>query len=401
MSSYRALLARPAARALALACGLGWLSFASYILGLVLAVHAATGSFAVAGAAVAAFTAGSALLAPLRGRFVDRRGPRALGYLAPVHAGALLLVLLSCASSPDAWVLVASAGLAGATAPPLIATARSIWPQVSGPEMARTAHALNAALGDGAQVLGPALTGALAALASPLVALALLVPGPLLGSLILAHAAPSRASQAAPSGRAHRVWGVLHHSAGLRTLVACEVGLGVWLGALEVAAPAIAAQSGAAALAAVPLTLFAAGSIVVSLWTGRGLLRRSPTWRYLAGSIALAAVLPVCLLIPSLAGIAAVAVLAGAGFGLLNVAVFELLDRIVASDHAVEAFTWITTGQGAGLAAGAAATGQLARSGPSSALLLVAFPAAAAAAIAVVNRSALRARPLSAEPSRR
>ena len=66
-STYRALFRRAEARSVALSCGLGWLSFAGYGLAIVLAVEAATGSFAVAGATVAAFSAGSALLAPLRG----------------------------------------------------------------------------------------------------------------------------------------------------------------------------------------------------------------------------------------------------------------------------------------------------------------------------------------------
>jgi hypothetical protein len=41
MSAYSALLARPGARGLALACAAGWLSFDSYGLAVVLAVAAA------------------------------------------------------------------------------------------------------------------------------------------------------------------------------------------------------------------------------------------------------------------------------------------------------------------------------------------------------------------------
>src|SRR5690242_19546132 len=96
MPTYRALLARPGARGLALACGLGWLSFGSYGLAIVLAVHAATGSFASAGVAIAAFSAGAGALAPLRGRFVDARGPRALAPFAPLSAGALTLLAAGC-----------------------------------------------------------------------------------------------------------------------------------------------------------------------------------------------------------------------------------------------------------------------------------------------------------------
>src|SRR3954471_269827 len=190
MSTYRALLARPGARALALACGLGWLSFGSYGLAVVLAVHAASGSFAAAGAAVAAFSAGSGLLAPLRGRFVDARGRRALAVFAPVHAAGLVLLVAGCAAGWSRPALVAVAGVAGATCPPLIATARSVWPGVAGPELAQAAHAVNAALGDVAMVVGPAVVGAVAGLVSPAFALAAMIPGPAIGALIVARAGP-------------------------------------------------------------------------------------------------------------------------------------------------------------------------------------------------------------------
>jgi MFS family permease len=177
MSSYRALFARPKTRALAAACGLGWLSFSSYGLAIVLAVEAATASFGAAGATVAAFTCGSAVLAPLRGRSVDRRGPRALLLFAPLHAIALVVLVIACASWHNRLALIVSGALAGAATPPLIATARAVWARVTGSELAQAGHALNAALGDVAQVVGPALTAIVAAATSPLVALALLIPG--------------------------------------------------------------------------------------------------------------------------------------------------------------------------------------------------------------------------------
>jgi hypothetical protein len=405
MSSYRALFARPKTRALAAACGLGWLSFSSYGLAIVLAVEAATGSFAAAGATVAAFTAGSAVFAPLRGRVVDRRGPRALLLLAPAHAIALAVLVVACASWHSRLALLGSGALAGTATPPLIATARIAWARVAGAELAHVGHALNAALGDAAQVVGPALTSIAAAATSPLVALGLLIPGAAAGALLLAAIAPARdavdaaaapgsdepasAAPARPPDR-HRIWGVLRESAGLRVIVVCEVALGAWLGALEVAAPLVATSSGAPELGAAPLSLFAVGSVVLSLWAGRGGWGHTATWRYLVGSVAVALVLPVSLLAPSLVGVTLVACAAGAGFGLLNVALFQLLDELVAPDRAVEAFTWVTTGQAAGLALGSAGAGQLSSDGPSTALLLVAVPAALAAIVALANSARLR-----------
>jgi hypothetical protein len=64
---------------------------------------------------------------------------------------------------------------------------------------------------------------------------------------------------------------------------------------------------------------------------------------------------------------------------------------VVSADRAVEAFTWLTTGQAAGTAAGAAAVGALAQAGAVAGLGLVAAAPAAAAAIACARRRSLGA----------
>jgi len=196
------------------------------------------------------------------------------------------------------WPLPAAAALAGATAPPLIATARACWPQVAGPDLASTGHALNAALGDAAGVAGPAVTGVLAAAVSPLAALWACVPGPGIGVLLLARAAPR--ARARSSRSAHRLLGVLGDSAGLRTIVLADCALGVTLGALEVAAPAIASATGPAGLGALPLACLATSSATASLWTGSG-HRRPAAARFLVGWLVLAAALLPCLAAGSLA----------------------------------------------------------------------------------------------------
>jgi hypothetical protein len=71
------------------------------------------------------------------------------------------------------------------------------------------------------------------------------------------------------------------------------------------------------------------------------------------------------------------------------VALFELLDEVVVARRAVQAFTWLTTAQGAGLAAGAAAAGALARGGAVDVVVLAAAAAATAAAAAIGLRGVL------------
>ena len=79
----------------------------------------ATGSFAAAGVAGGAFSAGVALAAPLRGRLIDLRGARAtLPLMALISAFALAAIALTASASPVA-VLVVLAAVSGAITPSL------------------------------------------------------------------------------------------------------------------------------------------------------------------------------------------------------------------------------------------------------------------------------------------
>src|SRR5579885_2883115 len=111
LSSYRALFRRAGVRPVAVACGLAWFSFQGYTFAIILAVHAATRSFAVAGGVVAAFSAGSALVAPVRGRFIDRRGPASLGVFGAAHACWAGALVAGCALRAGVPLLLACGAL--------------------------------------------------------------------------------------------------------------------------------------------------------------------------------------------------------------------------------------------------------------------------------------------------
>ncbi len=91
----------------------------------------------------------------------------------------------------------------------------------------------------------------------------------------------------------------------------------------------------------------------------------------------------------SVGALAAVLAVAGTGFALLNVGCLELLDVVVPGRNAVEALTWLTSAEGLGLAAGAAAAGALAGLGPAAALAVAAVAPSAVAAVAVARRGTL------------
>jgi hypothetical protein len=107
------------------------------------------------------------------------------------------------------------------------------------------------------------------------------------------------------------------------------------------------------------------------------------------GSIGLAAVLASVLLGPSLLPLSLILAFAGVAFGLVNVALFELLDLVVPGRNAVEALTWVTTAEGVGLAAGATGAGAAAVHSPSGVLLILALAPSAGAAVALTRRSSL------------
>ena len=81
---------------------------------------------------------------------------------------------------------------------------------------------------------------------------------------------------------------------------------------------------------------------------------------------------------------------AGGCLGVVNVALYELLDLVVPERNAVQALTWITTAEGLGLAIGATLAGAIAAHSPAGALAIPALAPAAGAGVALARRGTLR-----------
>jgi hypothetical protein len=380
--AYSGLFAAVGARRLAVASALGWLGFGALALAIVLTVQRASGSPSVAGVALAGFSLGSAL-APLRGRLVDRFGVRrALVPMAAASGACLIGLALAARGGAADAPLVALAGLAGVTVPPLIASARVVWPVVVAPEHLQPAYGIQALLGDIGGVAGPALAGALTALLSPSAALVMCGLLPVAGALLLARLPwPERD----PGARTRA--GALA-SPGIRTLVLADAGVFGGLGALDVTLPVVAERGGTAAAAAIPLAVLAATSALASLFYGTRPM--PPARRYAIAVTGLVVTLAPLLAVRSALAAAAVLAVAGIAFAATNVAMFELLDVVAPPGTGAEALTWLTTAGGAGSALGAVLAGHLAADGRLSAALAVpcAF-VAVAAAVTLARRGTL------------
>ena len=350
--SYRALLGRPAVLPLLGALSAAWLSFGMVGLAVILTAHGATGSYSSAGAVMAAFAFGASMLAPVRGRIIDRHGARPWLVLFAAGFGGSLLLLAGLASSgTGTWPLIACAGAAGISAPPLVATLRGLWSQVVEEAALRRAYTLTALIGDVGMVAAPALCGLLFVLApwSPLVVCAL---SPMLGAVIVARRAPSASSRGSSRGSEPPLLG----SGRMRRLLVVSVALGAALGLVEIAVPASASRWGIERYSGLMLASFALGSVAGGLWFGRRRWRRSAQERYLLAAVCLALALAPLALATTPKALAALLFIAGLGYGPATISLFEALDVITRS-RSTEALTWVTTAEAAGIATGAAASG--------------------------------------------
>jgi hypothetical protein len=379
--TYAGLLARPGARRAFGAAAVARLSFGMAGLSLLLLIHQATGSYAAAGAASGAFSAGT-LTAPVKARLMDRRGQRVTLPLLGLGAAAALLVmaLLGQAGCRNPAPYLAACAVAGALMPPVGAAMRARWAVIAGGRNLERAYSLDAATEETLFMAGPLLTGLAVTVAGPV--LPLLVTAALLatGCMLLAAAGP------AGPAREPRRPGLAGPLAvpGFRVLLAIVGVTSLGLGAIDVTITARAVADHHPGAAGCILAAASLGSALGGLaWGKRRHRSRTSTQMtgllvVMAGGIALAAIAPDLLL----AGVA----LALTGTVLAPSAVLSYLSAERLAGPGAEASTWVNTAWNGGLAAGLALAGlAVSRAGTTTPLLAGAV-VLACAALAVLRR---------------
>jgi MFS family permease len=391
--SYLAILRVPHARPLVLASLVGRLSSGTGPLALVLYVQDATGSFASAGAASAATLLANGLLAPVRGRLVDRYGQRrCLPPLAICFAAALAgVVAVARPGRAGVVATVALAAAAGATVPPLSASMRVLWVSLvgRGPQL-QTAYALDAVLEEVLFVVGPLLAGVLAAGVDP--AAGLLAAGglALLGTFGFVVSPVSWAWSGRQARRAG--WAGSMASPGMRTLALTLAGVGAAIGVWEIGVVAAARREGVTEVAGVLLAAWAAASAVGGLWYGSRTWRGATGRRFLALLALLALVGVPMAAAPSLVALGVVVAVVGLITAPLESSAFVLAAELAPPGTLTESATWVTTAMNVAAAAGIALAGTLVdRAGVSSTLLIAWGCASAALVVALAGRASLGA----------
>ncbi|MFI0422425.1 MFS transporter [Spongiactinospora sp. 9N601] len=375
-ASYAAVLRAPLASRTFSAALVGRLSYGIVFLSLVLAFTQATGSYTMAGGAIALFGLASSLLSPLRAQLVDRYGIRRV--LPPMAiAYALLLALVAVLTwrpgTPSAplWSL---AGITGAFTPPLGPIMRTLWSDLlSDRTLLHRAYSLDTVAEELLYVTGPLIAGSLTGLAHPSLGVLISAVLMIVGSLALAA---SPAADPAFSGRLRQGevpptstpcsdkptksrWSLFAGIADVRRLVLVTVGVGMCLGSLSLFMVAFAERHAQLAAVAWVEAALAAGSAVGGLTYGAVPWRLKLESRLPLLATGLALSLAAAGFAPNIGVLSVLVGIAGLFLAPALTTAYMLADEAAATGAKTQASAWVNTAFNTGSAAGSAYAGLL------------------------------------------
>lgn len=315
------------------------------------------GDYLAGGMAAAVYGIGLALGAPPLARAVSRFGARAvLTVSCAAYSTALATTVVAVRTGAPVSAVLVAVVVAGLTAPPLAVCVRASWASmIDDPDVRRTAYSVQSTTMELFYIVGPAITGLLAALRDPTWALALAGCCAVAGALLFARSAPTLGTVK----DTRRRW-LLKPSRELVSLALVMLAVTSSFGFLELAVVAEAASSPAAA--GLLLAAWSAGSAVGGIVYG-GTASPSDERRHVGR-----------LLTALAAGMAAPVICSGGPLWLLAVALaisgvvlapavaglFAVVPSTVAStDEVTEAFGWLASMSLVGTALGSGLAGAL------------------------------------------
>ncbi|HST98543.1 MAG TPA: MFS transporter [Geodermatophilus sp.] len=379
---YLHVLRTPHALPMVLAAFIGRLPLSMIGLGSVLLVQDYTGSYGLGGAVAAVGAVASAVSGPVIGRLADAHAQRRvlLSVLA-VFVVSGFVFLTSVREDWPLWTVFLSAGATGASLPPVASMIRVRWTHLlRGTPRLPTALAMESVVDEFVFIVGPVLVTFLSTTGHATSGVVTAFVLAIIGSLLFA--AQSR-TEPPPHGHAARSGPSAIRTPGIRVLFVVGAAVGAVLGTLEIALVAFADERGAMALSGVLIAALAVGSMASGIGWG------SVHWRHplrhrlvvVLGvltvlSLPLALVDDVWVLIPFV-------VLAGLAVSPSLISSFTLAEVLVPRSATTEAFTWIGTALGLGVAVGSSAAGKLVDTVGANRAFLVATLAAAIATVVV------------------
>src|SRR3954464_12725803 len=365
-----------------LAAFIGRLPLSMVGLGCVLLVASETGSYGLGGAIAAVGAVTTALAVPVIGGLADSHGQRRV--LLPV----LLIFVVSGMAFLAAikhdwplWTVFLAAGVSGACIPPVSSMIRVRWTHLlHGSRRLPTALAMESVVDEFVFIVGPVLVTFLSTTGHATSGVVTAFTLATVGSLLFAAQART---EPPPGGHESRSGPSAMRTPGLRVLFVVGGSVGAILGTLEIALVGFADQVGARSMSGVLIAGLALGSMASGI--GWGTVHwRLPLRHRLFGVLAL---MTVCTL-PLLVGhdiwiMLPCVVLAGVAVSPSLISSFTLAEVLVPRAAVTEAFTWIGTALGLGVAVGASLAGKIVDIAGANSAFLVATTAAAIAAVTV------------------
>ena len=320
--------------------------------------------FKIAGLAVAAVGLGSAVSAPILGRFMDRIGPFPVVAIATVVSliGQLsfLAALLSHQSS---WLLLACATLVGLANPQIGSVARSYWSRLA--DRHHDASLVSRALGyEGAVdeigfVVGPILSSLLVSLRGAAVAtITIAVLTVLLQGAFIIHLLRHRQEWALNN--------VAHHSQPHSRIGAvvvlpmlAAIAVGTVFGSTQTALTNLYQLRNTAAMTGVVYGCVGIGSGAASLLIGRYAHQLSRRSKVATGGLLILIGGALLLLLPAPLLALGMAVILGAGAGITLVSAFTWMESVAPRDRIATMMTALSTCITLGVSLGAVVSGRL------------------------------------------
>ncbi|SFQ02278.1 Predicted arabinose efflux permease, MFS family [Geodermatophilus dictyosporus] len=383
LNPYLHVLRTPHALPMVLAAFIGRLPLSMVGLGCVLLVASETGSYGLGGAVAAAGAVTTAIAGPLLGRWADTHGQRrTLLPVVVVFAAAGALFLAAVKEDWPRWTFFVTAGLAGACIPPVASMIRVRWTHLlRGTTRLPAALAMESVVDEFVFIVGPVLVTFLSttghATSGVVTAFVLAVVGALL------FAAQGR-TEPPPHGHEARRGPAAIRTPGLRVLFVVGAAVGSILGTLEIALVAFADEADAMALSGVLIAGLALGSMASGIGWG-AVHWRHPLRHRLLVVLAVLTVLTVPLsLVGNVWVMLPLVVVAGVAVSPSLISSFTLAELIVPRSAVTEAFTWIGTALGLGVAVGTSAAGKIVDTYGANSAFLVATVSAGLAAVVVL-----------------
>lgn len=395
---YRAVLGHRRARRLMVWGFIARLREGGIGLALILTVRHATGSFAVAGAASAAFYLSAAMMRPVQGRWIDRRGHRQVLAITAIASTLVLAVDGAVAGQAPTWLLILVTAAAGVSMPAVSAALRAIWPTLLDAEDRDAAYALDSLLYELAIVLGPVLVGLIATTGRPGAAMITVAGVGMAGTLGVALT-PARPGQRQDSATAAR--GTVLDTQ-FRSLIVVAFLVGTAEGPLILTITAAATGDHATAASGPLVATLAVGNVLGMLFYGAHTWKSTPPTRLVNYTLTLTGMLLVLGAAalgttPITIGIAALLVGLALGPTITTISLF--VSAVSQPERLAEAFAWISFATPSGAAASQALAGVLiAGTTPAVGMLQAAAGGALAALFALHARR--QTRTLSAHPVR-